>query len=321
MPSSTERPGGRDGPISRFFFEGFSAESLALLRICFGTGLLFFHISQFAMILGLDPFGPRWRFLEQMWHFQLLGIESHLPIATPIAFAVLMAATLTLTLGKWTRPSIIVVLTMIFYLKGVRDGFTGDVHHRYLVPTQILFLLLLSKCGDRYALDVRRLAVPRVVEEWQASWPIKAMQVYCASFYFWSIVAKLRVSGWNWFAGGGRIQSVLIDRSIMWGTDGEGMAVHNTLAFDLAHMPELLMVLALGTFVLEAGFPLILLIRSTKARLVFLAGVTSFHLANAFLLYVNFLLIPIVFLIFFDLAPLHRRLMERFPRLRAAAAT
>jgi hypothetical protein len=308
--ATDDAPGGR---LETFFFQGFSGESLALLRIYFGVGLLFFHVSQFAEILALDPTGAHFRFLEPMWHFQLLGIDSHLPIATPIAFAILMGATLTMIFGKWTRTSIAIVLLMIFYLKGVRDSFTGDVHHRYLMPTQILFLLLLSRCGALRSADARARSLPPIAE-WEASWPIKAMQVYCASFYFWSILAKLRVSGWTWFAGGGKIQGVLMDRSIMWGIDGTGQAVENSIAFQLAHIPNLLTVLALGTFVLEAGFPLILLIRSVKARLIFLAGVTGFHLVNAVLLYVNFLMIPIVFLIFFDLAPVHAWLTRRLRR-------
>jgi hypothetical protein len=322
VPMSTDSSGGRferfsfRGRFESFFFRGFSGESLALLRIYFGIGLLFFHISQFVQILGLDPTGPRFRFLEPMWHFQLLGIESHLPIATPVAFVILMAATVMMIFGKWTRSSILIVIVMIFYMKGVRDSFTGDVHHRYLVPTQMLFLLLISKCGAFYSADARKRR-PEVVEEWQASWPIKAMQVYCASFYFWSILAKLRVSGWNWFAGGGRIQSVLMDRSIMWGTDGTGQALDNTIAYQLAQMPELLTVLACGTFVLEAGFPLVLVMRSTKARLIFLAGVTAFHVANALLMYVNFLMIPIVFLVFFDLVPLNARVLARVRSFRS----
>jgi hypothetical protein len=182
---------------------------------------------------------------------------------------------------------------------------------------QMLFLLLLSKCSARYSADARAAGKPRLVEAWEASWPIKAMQVYCASFYFWAILAKLRVSGWNWFAGGGRIQSVLMDRSIMWGTDGTGQALDNTIAYQLAQMPDLLTVLALGTFVLEAGFPFVLFMRSTKSRLIFLGGVTAFHLANAFLMYVNFLMIPIVFLVFFNLVPANAWVMDRVRSFRS----
>ena len=101
------------------------------------------------------------------------------------------------------------MILCIFYLKGVRDSFAGDVHHRYLIPMQLLLFLLLSRCGDARSLDLRRRASVTPPAEWEASWPIKAMQVYCASFYLWSIIAKLRVSGWTWFAGGKRFRKAI----------------------------------------------------------------------------------------------------------------
>ena len=294
---------------NRFFFSGFSGESLGLLRLYFGWGLLVFHISQFESLLWLSPSGAQFSFLEPMWHFGLLGITSHIPWLSFIVFGILMGATVTMALGKWTRTSICIVIVCIFYLKGVRDSFTGDVHHRYLMPMQILFLLLLSKCGQTHSLDARQSAAQ--LEEWEASWPIKTMQVYCASFYLWGIIAKFRISGWAWFEGGGRIQEVMLKRSVMWGVTDSGDVMGNPLAYQLAQQPELLFLLGLMTLVLEAGFPLILLITSVKWRMVFLSVMTGFHIANFVLLYVGFLLIPIAFLIFFDLVPIHAWLKKR----------
>jgi hypothetical protein len=174
-----------------FFFTGFSLESLALLRICFGSGLLVFHLTQFPFVFQINPFGRAYRLLEPMWHFELLGIEWHYPLLSCAAFLILILATVGVITGYRTRLSIAIVLIGIFYLKGVRDSFTGDVHHRYLVPTHMLFLLLLSRCGDARSFDARRRGTPRVVEEWEASWPIKAMQLYTVSFYFWAAIAKM----------------------------------------------------------------------------------------------------------------------------------
>ena len=69
----------------------------------------------------------------------------------------------------------------------------------------------------------RRLrgAAHRSIEEWEASWPIRTMQVYIASFYLWSAIAKMRVSGWAWLENGGRIQATLMKRSVMWGIDDQ----------------------------------------------------------------------------------------------------
>lgn len=296
-----------------FFYEGFLGESLGLLRLYFGCGLLVYHLSQFFELLMLDPTGAQFYFLEPMWHFALLGIDHHVPILSFLVFAVLMTATLMMALGRYTRTSIVIVILCIFFLKGNRDSFTGDVHHRYLVPMQILILLLLSKCGHAHSLDERSRKVKSRVEEWEASWPIKAMQVYCAFFYFWSVIAKLRVSGWAW-ADGGQIQEELLERSVMWGLTESGEAVRNQLAFQMAQVPDLLMFLAHLTLAFEVVFPLVLLVKSAKWRLVFLLGVTFFHIANFVLLYVGFIFLPMIFLIFFDLVPVHAWLRENFRR-------
>ncbi|MFI5216089.1 MAG: hypothetical protein ACHQ3O_06055 [Candidatus Limnocylindria bacterium] len=181
------------GAWNRFWFTGFSVESLALLRICFGIGLLFFHVTQFYTFFLLDPAGASFYFMDPVWYFELLGLERQIPALAYAGFALLELATLGMILGYRTRLSIGLQILLIFYLQGARDSVTGDEHHRYLVPIQMLFFLLLSACGRARSLDARRspqlAAAGRATPEWQASWPIKAMQVYCASFYFWSVLA------------------------------------------------------------------------------------------------------------------------------------
>ena len=304
------------GAWNRFFFSGFSDQSLGLLRIYFGCGLLLFHVSQFPHILALDPLGPAFRFTVPMWHFELLGIHTHVPWLTPVVFLVMMLATVAMTLGRWTRPAIILVILCVFYLKGVRDSFAGDVHHRYLMPMQMLVLLLVSRCGEVRSWDARRragVATP-AISEWQASWPIKTMQIYVASFYFWSVVAKLRVSGLEWFIGGGKIQEILISRAVRWSGVETRELFFNPLAFEIANSPLVLHALGLLTLLMEMGFPLILLITSPRWRLVALLAVAGFHIVNFVLLSVMFLMIPIVFFVFFDLAPVQAWLSTRLRR-------
>ncbi len=296
-----------------FVYHGFSADSLGLLRIYFGYGLLPFHALQFGALLALDPFGPAFYFTDRIWYFKLLGIHSHLPLLTPIAFVVLMVATLAMTLGRWTRTSIFVVILCIFYLKGVRDSFAGDIHHRYLMPMHMLMILLMSRCGDVRSRDSRVSPQPQPLAEWEASWPIKAMQLYIASFYFWGAVAKLRT---------------LRPGLVLWGREDpgdpgracgplgrDGRVAHSSptrLSFALAQSAWLMDILGALTLVMEAGFPLILLVRHTRVRLAFLLAVTFFHLANYLLIGVKFVFIPIVFLVFFDLVPVHAWLTTRF---------
>jgi hypothetical protein len=48
-----------------------SVESLAMLRICFGIGALFFHVTQFYTFFLLDPAGAHFYFMEPVWYFEL----------------------------------------------------------------------------------------------------------------------------------------------------------------------------------------------------------------------------------------------------------
>ncbi len=301
-----------------FVYRGFQAESLGLLRIYFGCGLLAFHVSQFAdLVFALDPFGVSFRFTRPIWYFELLGIHDHVPLLTPIVFVLLLVATLAMIFGRFTYSAILAVILCIFYLKGVRDSFAGDVHHRYLMPVHMLFLLLVSRCGDVHSVDARRRK-PAPLAEWEASWPIKTMQLYVASFYFWAVIAKLRMSGFAWFEGGAKIQEILYERATLRGVELGHLAV-DPLALGLARSPLLLDVLGWFTFAMEAGFPLILLIRDWRWRLVFLLVVAGFHVANFVLLGVMFLMIPIVFLVFFDLVPVHAWLLGRLRRPAAGS--
>ena len=304
---------------NRFWFTGFSLESLAMLRICFGIGLVFFHVTQFFEFFRLDAAGAHFYFMEPAWYLEPLGFERQVPVLANTGFVLLELATLGMILGYRTRLSIALVILMIFYLQGVRDSVTGDVHHRYLVPVQMLFFLLLSKCGLCRSVDSRRnpsvAAAGRAVAEWEASWPIKAMQVYCASFYFWSVLAKLRVTGWVWFTDPRRIQDLLLSRSLIWGATDAGEPVFNALPYWLMQQETLCRVIAFSTFVMEAGFPLILFLPSARARLLFLLGVAFFHVANTVLAYVGFGLFPIVFLVFFDLEGVRRRVAPHFRRV------
>jgi hypothetical protein len=254
-------------------------------------------------------------FIEPIWYFKVLGIHYHVPALSFVVYALLMGATIAMIVGKQTRASIVVIILCIFYLKGVRDSFSGDVHHRYIIPMQMLFLFVLSKCGAVHSRDGKHLQNPEGVQEWEASWPIKTMQLYVVLFYFWSVIAKVRVSGWVWFAGEGRIQEVLIHRSVRGGVNEHGAVLTNTLGFELAQHPDLIQLFGLLVLAFELGFPLILFIQSVKLRLAFILGVTTFHIATFVLMKVNFILIPFVYLIFFDLVPIHAWLKPRVHKI------
>jgi len=272
------------GPGINFSLRGFQGKALACCGCTLDAGFCCLLPIQFGTVLTLNPLGAIYYFIEPVWSFKLLGIQYHVPALSFGMYAILMGATVSMILGKNTRTSIIVIILCIFYLKGVRDSFAGDVHHREIIPMQMLFLFLLSKCGKVHSRDARQLRLTEGVQEWEASWPIKTMQLYVALFYFWSVIAKVRTSGWVWFAGEGKIQEVLIQRSVRWGVTDQGEFLKNGLSFELAQHPELIQFFAILVLAFKLVCPLLLLIKSVKLRLVSIYG--SHHIPH-FLLRLN----------------------------------
>lgn len=167
-----------------------------------------------------------------------------------------------------------------------------------------------AACGDVYSVDPLRAAgrrAKRQIAQWEASWPIRASQLYVCSFYFWSAIAKARMSGTTWIGGGERLQHLLLNRSTRYGFEDGIVEGGSQLAFEAAHNAVLCEMLGIATYFFEFGFPLILLVRGLHLRLAFFAGVTLFHIANFILINVQFVLLPIVFLLFFDVSMLAKR--------------
>lgn len=284
-----------------YFFEGYSGLSLAALRALFGASMLLYHLTQFAQLLILDPGGASAYFIEPIWYFEALGIERHIPWLTIPVFLVLMLSTASFTVGYRTKSSIVVLVLCIFYLKGVRDSFAGDVHHRYVVLISILFLFFFSKCSHQFSYDARRIK-DNLVEEWEASWPIRAAQTYIVMFYFWALVAKLRVTGWTWFDTAGQIQAKLLERSLRSGFDAEGELVKRAHSFELAEYVWVIWVFGALVAIFELLAPVVLFVRSRLVTITFLSGAFCFHVANAVLLNVQFYIYPFVFFTFFNMA-------------------
>jgi hypothetical protein len=288
-----------------FFFRGCSPELLGTIRIVVGAGMIPFHILQFASFFWFDLSGRQFYYIERIWYFELLGIESVHPVLTLSIFLLLIISTITFAMGRYTRTSLVVMLLCVVFLKGVRDSIAGDVHHRYLIPFHVLFFLLLSRCGDVKSYDRKRRdakGLTTKIEEWEATWPIKASQIYICSFYLWGAIAKVRMSGVAWFEAE-RFRKLLLDRNLRFSPGDD-----SSFGYWLAQNEMACSVIGGATALFEFGFPLILLIKDTRLRLLFFAGVTGFHIANFFLASVLFLFLPIVFVIFFDITiPLKAR--------------
>jgi hypothetical protein len=273
---------------------------------------------QYAHLFTLDPAGAHFYFTLPIWYFDLLGIDRITPWTIYAAHAVLLTSCVLFTLGKWTKPAIIVLLISMAYMKGMRDSIAGDVHHREIPIVFCLIVFLFSKCDRMFSMDAKRKGWGPI-EDWEASWPLRAMQVYIVMFYFWALVAKLRLSGLEWFEGGGRIQEVLLSRAVRDGFTSDGHVAGLSLAYQLAHHPSLVFLLGSLVFVFELLAPLVLFTRDKRLIVFFLIGATIFHLSNYFLMNVQFFFYPFVFVVFFNMAAFHRWIKGRLPSGRQTA--
>ena len=319
MPASPNKSGSRPQSfIDRFFFDWFPAEALGAVRFYFGIGLFIYMNIQYAHLFTIDPNGAQFHFTLPIWYFDLLGVDHITQWTIYAVHAVLLASCVLFTLGKWTKPAIIALIISMAYMKGMRDSIAGDVHHREIPIVFCLIVFFFSKCDRMFSLDAKRKGWGPI-EDWEASWPLRAMQVYIVMFYFWALVAKLRLSGLEWFEGGGRIQEVLLSRAVRDGFTSDGHVAGLSLAYQLAHHPSLVFLLGSLVFVFELLSPLALFTRDKRLIVFFLIGATIFHLSNYFLMNVQFFYYPFVFVVFFNMAVFHRWIKERLPSTGQAA--
>jgi hypothetical protein len=285
--------------LERFFFSGSTPERLGATRLLLGFLLLPFFALEYGGFYTVDPFGARFRFIDPIWYFDALGITRSVPLLPMIGAPLLLAALVGFALGWRTRGCAIAALALIPLLKGFRDSVAGDVHHRELIPFHILLFFACSRCGEVGSLDARRSGSAATIAEWEASWPIQASQLYVATFYCWSGIAKLRGTGLAWFDVD-TVRFLMFQRAVRFGVDDAGAIEGFSLGYWLAARPGLLLLPAVGVAAMELGFPVILWLRKLWQRAVFAAGVSIFHVANFVLLNVMFLFMPAVLVLYFD---------------------
>jgi hypothetical protein len=171
-------------------------------------------------------------------------------------------------LGLATRLSITVALVAGFYLLGLPHCF-GKIHHYDAFLIFVCAILAVARTGDAFALDrvVARLrrgsAPPAAKPSGEYTWPIRAIWVVMTLVFFGAGISKLRTSGLAWIFSD-TIAIFLVQHQYHLGN-----AVPLTdLGLVLARHARLCRLLAAGTIVCEAGYPLALVSRRARALLV-----------------------------------------------------
>lgn len=236
----------------QFWFEPTSASTLGFCRLAFFGGLLFL---QFPLTKHEWTRVPR-VFYRPVWPFSVFnaGVPSERLI---ICLEVLWVCVLALAaLGLFTRIAVFASLLLSLYLMGLPNNF-GKIGHGDQAMVLTMLILLLARCGDALALDHMIAAgrttasSPTLIPSSEYRWPIRMVWLLTALVFFAAGITKLVRCGWPWISSDNF--SIMLIHAHYFGNPPP-----TTLGLVIAKLPWLCHGLALGTILLEIGFPLAL---------------------------------------------------------------
>ncbi|MBL8997125.1 MAG: HTTM domain-containing protein [Gemmatimonadetes bacterium] len=179
-----------------FWFEPGHALQLAVVRVlAAGTALWVLVSRDRAGVSGLG--GEFWSGVSTItrWRFLLFPGHETLERALTLLAAVLLVATL---LGIRPRVTAFASALLLYHLAPLESiVWTPAPYGRGLtLPTLALLLCGIAPSADALAPGARTTA-----PSWRYGWPVRLLQVWLVSVYFFSGVAKLRASGLAWASG------------------------------------------------------------------------------------------------------------------------
>jgi hypothetical protein len=264
-----------------FWFEQVDSLNLGLCRVLF-FGAFFLHYLDYDVTNWAEVSDSLWM---PVWIFQLF----HLPVMSISLLVVLQIVwkiSLALSsIGLFTRISTGSSFILGIYLIGLPHNF-GKVNHSDAILVFIFAIMALSRCGDSCSVD--RLIWkarqrndtsrqrPQVSGEY--TWPVKAVWVMFALFFFGAGVSKLRHSGLEWIFSDNMavllLQAQFQGKSaVQWG-------------FFLAQHQWLTQLVAAATIAIEVGYPLALF--SHRARWILVPGAFSMQIGISLLMGITF---------------------------------
>lgn len=260
---------------TRFFFEPTAPLNLGLCRVLFFGALFLFYLPQ--------DFSAWSDVGDSFWMPIVLFKILHLPVFSGDSLAILQLVwkvSLALScLGLFTRASTASSFIFGVYLLGLPHNF-GKTHQIDTIVVIAFGIMALSYCGDACSLDRwigRRRQKNRMARHPRKSgeytWPVRAVWLMFALMFFAAGVAKLRYSGLGWVFSDHL--GILLVRQHYYFSNGDPLAAIGPplvpWGLDIARYGWLTRLLAAGTIVFEAGYPLVLF--SSRARLVIVPSV------------------------------------------------
>ena len=230
--------------------------------------------------------------------YQPLTIGQLLPLPTPtstVVHVVQWALVVTAVLAATGRaPRLLGTAVFLLYFEWMIIAMSyGKVDHdriAYLVLLAVLPTIGLARWRDRRSSEA-------------AGWAMAAVLVAVMITYFFAAWAKIRFGGWDWPTGSTLVRAVLRRGTVLsdW-----------TLEF-----PLILTAFQWVMIVLELAAPLILLVRSDRARVALVAFLIGFHLMVFAGVTIIFLphVVAILSILPWERAPELRQRLRRTPAL------
>ncbi|HMJ12226.1 MAG TPA: HTTM domain-containing protein [Polyangiaceae bacterium] len=287
--------------LDAFFYPAAPAERLAWLRVLVGAFAVVYLIARFRdfaagpnfSATSFAPVGPI-QLLSAPLPPALVHAQTLLAIASGAAFVI----------GFRYRVMAPLFAVLLLWVTSYRSSWGMVFHTDNLLALHVL-LLAAAPAADALAYDSRNR--PASADHGKYGWAIRALCVVTVITYVLAGIAKLRISGSEWFSGDVLRAQIAYDnlRKIELGS------VHSPLGAWLVKLPWVFPPLAVLTLLLELGAPLSLLTR--KLGKVWVLGVLLFHWGVLALMAIAFPypLTGIAYAAYFD--------VEKFRPLRHAA--
>jgi hypothetical protein len=178
------------------------------------------------------------------------------PTAAVIGHTLLIFSLVCVTLGWHTRISLATALILALWLAPLDVTATFGKH--FVLALHVLFLLVFSRCGAAWALDVLGGREGSDCCQLASACPRRLIQILICSIYLGAVVTKIKSPS---FANGDSLTFSLVDDH--WGGGRFGMWLTT-----LRHVPLLM---SWGTLLFELSFPVLVWIPRWRFPFVVLA--------------------------------------------------